>query len=201
MKIISKLFLFVFILGLAQNFPQQLNIRFDHLTVEDGLSQTTANAILQDKYGFMWFGTQDGLNRYDGYEFKIFTHESGNKNSLSNNYIWTIYEDQDGILWIGSFGGGLTRFDPATESFTHFKHDKGKKNSLSSNDIFGIFEYPEGTLWLRTGNGINKFDKKTGKASYYLERYISALTMQTPGYIWTGVDSNLVRLNIKYRRD
>ena len=105
---------------------------------------------MQDKFGFMWFGTQDGLNRYDGYKFKVFTNESGNKNSLSNNYIWSIHEDKDGIMWIGSFGGGLTRFDPATESFTNYKNDPNNQNSVSSNDVFGIAEYPKGTLWLRT---------------------------------------------------
>ncbi|MBK7106003.1 MAG: hypothetical protein IPH62_12040 [Ignavibacteriae bacterium] len=185
---------------------QQNKIRFDHLTVKDGLSQTTANAIIQDKHGFMWIGTQDGLNRYDGYNFKIFSQESGNTNSLSNNYIWSIYEDNDGILWIGTFGGGLTRFDPSTETFTHFKNDFKNQNSISSDDIFEILEYPEGTLWIRSGIGINKFDKKTKKFKHYFSKsssiisnknlYISAIAIQPPNFIWAAIDSFLIKLNI-----
>lgn len=205
LKIITKYL--AFIISISSVFSQPINLQFDHLTVDDGLSQIAALSIYQDKHGFIWFGTQDGLNRYDGYEFKVFTHESGNKNSLSNNYIWAIHEDNDGIMWIGSFGGGLTRFDPAAETFIHFKYNEKDKNTLSSNDIFGISEYPDGVLWLRTGNGVNKFEKGNGKVTRYLNVdeskkgsnnfYISALTIQSPDYIWAGADSRLTRLNIK----
>lgn len=203
LKLFFASWLFLFI----QPKPQQQNIRFDHLTVEDGLSQTTANSITQDHHGFMWFGTQDGLNRYDGYNFNVFTSEPGNSNSLSNNYIWSIYEDNAGILWIGSFGGGLTRFDPATESYAHYKNNPKNQNSISSNEVFEILEYPEGTLWIRTGAGINKFDKKNKTFTHYLNkisttvptnnRYISAITVQAPNFIWAAIDSFLIKLNIQ----
>ncbi len=206
-RYIKKIILFLFFILFELCFAQDNNLKFKHLLVEDGLSQTTANTIFQDSYGFMWFGTQDGLNRYDGYNFKIYSHETGNKNSLSNNYIWTIYEDSDGILWIGSFGGGLTKFNPRTETYEHFNNDVNDKSTLSSNDIFKILEYPRGTLWLRTGNGVNKFDKKTYKVTRYFNRpgntndrnnnYISALEVQPPYYIWVGTDSGLIKLNIK----
>ena len=197
---------FVFILCISSIFPQQ-NLKFHHLTVDDGLSQTTANAIMQDKFGFMWFGTQDGLNRYDGYKFKVFTNESGNKNSLSNNYIWSIHEDKDGIMWIGSFGGGLTRFDPATESFTNYKNDPNNQNSISSNDVFGIAEYPKGTLWLRTGRGVNKFDKKKKIFTIFLNTanekittnnlYTGALAVQPPSFVWASIDSCLISIDVE----
>jgi ligand-binding sensor domain-containing protein/signal transduction histidine kinase len=185
--------------------PQEINFRFKHLGVNDGLSQIAALSILKDKYGFMWFGTQDGLNRYDGYNFKTFTREDGNKNSLSNNYLWAIHEDEEGVLWLGSFGGGLTRFDPTFESFVHYKNIEDDSTSIPSNDIFGIEEFPSGTLWMRTGNGVCKFNKRTGKATTYFTsksakqknaNYIGALEIQQPDFIWAGLDSTLIRINI-----
>jgi ligand-binding sensor domain-containing protein len=95
-------------------------VRFEHLTIEDGLSQNAGLTIFQDSKGFLWIGTQDGLNRYDGYTFKIFKRDADNPNSLSHNSILAITEDKEGFLWIGTWGGGLNRFDPATETFVRY---------------------------------------------------------------------------------
>jgi ligand-binding sensor domain-containing protein len=91
----------------AQNTP----LRFERLSVEEGLSQGNVNFILKDSRGFLWFATQDGLNRYDGYECKVYSHEPGDAQRLASNYIWTLWEDPKGDLWIGTFGGGLCRWD------------------------------------------------------------------------------------------
>ena len=90
---------------------------FDHLTVDDGLSQSSVTCIFQDSKGFMWFGTQDGLNRYDGYNFKIFKNNPSDSMSLTNNFIFSIFEDQSEILYIETQGGTLHRYYPGTESF------------------------------------------------------------------------------------
>jgi sugar lactone lactonase YvrE len=90
-------------------------IKFEHIGLEDGLPNTTVSWILQDGKGFMWFATGDGLVRYDGYEMKVF--KQGKDDALSDSYTTTIYEDRDGILWIGTYGGGLNRYDPATDLF------------------------------------------------------------------------------------
>src|SRR5512135_3509324 len=84
--------------------------RFEHLTIEDGLSQNAGLAIFQDRKGYLWIGTQDGLNRYDGYNFKVYKHDPDNPKSISYNSILSIAEDRDGYLWIGTWGGGLNRF-------------------------------------------------------------------------------------------
>ena len=89
---------------------------FDSITVEDGLSQSSITHIIQDRQGFLWFGTIDGLNRYDGYEFTIYKHDPDNPNSLPGNVILSIYEapSEPGVLWVGIEGRGVTRFDYAT---------------------------------------------------------------------------------------
>src|SRR5665648_232766 len=98
-------------------------IRFEHISLDQGLSQSVVLAILQDHQGFMWFGTQDGLNRYDGYEFIVYKHDPSDPNSISNSFVQALYEDVNGIIWIGSFGGGLNRFDPRTEKFSAYYPD------------------------------------------------------------------------------
>ncbi len=98
-------------------------IRFEHISLDRGLSQSVVLAILQDQQGFLWFGTQEGLNRYDGYEFIVYKNDPSDPYSISNSFVQALYEDDDGILWIGTFGGGLNRFDPRTEKFTAYYPD------------------------------------------------------------------------------
>ena len=103
--------------------PTDIPPYFTHISLEQGLSQSVVTAMAQDRTGFLWLGTQDGLNRYDGYTFRVFRNEPGNATSLGNNYITALAVDGAGDLWIGTNGGGLDRFDPGTETFTHFRHD------------------------------------------------------------------------------
>ena len=138
-------------------------IRFEHLTSESGLSQNTVFTIEQDRKGFMWFGTKVGLNRYDGYGFKIYTHDPYDPSTLSESFIRVVHEDRDGILWIGTNLGGLNRFDPATDTITHFRHDPDDPTSLSDDDVRAIHQDREGTLWVGTqGGGLNRFAPETG---------------------------------------
>ena len=139
------------------------NNRFERISSAQGLSQSTVYSILQDRKGFLWFGTQDGLNRYDGYSFKIFNHQSDNPNSLSHNDIRALFEDQSGNIWIGTLGGGLDRYDPRLEQFTHFKHDTTRPLSLSDNKINTICADQEGCVWIGTGKGLDSFDPVSGQ--------------------------------------
>lgn len=132
------------------------HLRFQHITISDGLSQGMVNAIYQDSKGFLWFGTLDGLNRYDGYNFRIFRNNPFDSTSISGNYITTITEDHAGRLRIGTGRNGLNCFDPATETFRLFKHDPKNPNSLSSNVIHTICTAPPAkhdqstTVWIGT---------------------------------------------------
>ena len=98
--------------GADQNFAPGSTVQFEHLGSEDGLSQNAGLAFFQDSRGYLWIGTQDGLNRYDGYTFKIFKHDPDDPDSISHNSILAISEDADGSLWVGTWGGGLNRYDP-----------------------------------------------------------------------------------------
>ncbi len=145
------------------NRPFSSRIRFEHLTSESGLSQNTVFTIEQDRKGFMWFGTKVGLNRYDGYNFKIYAHDPYDPGTLSESFIRVIHEDRDGILWIGTNLGGLNRFDPATEAITHFRHEPDDPTSLSDDDVRAIYQDQQGTLWIGTqGGGLNRLVPETG---------------------------------------
>jgi ligand-binding sensor domain-containing protein len=103
-------------------------VRFERLSVEDGLSQNSISAIEQGGRGFMWFGTYDGLNRYDGYQFKHFSHDPNDNQSLSNNIVRVIYTDSDNRLWIGT-RNWLNRMDRQSGQFTRYPHDEQNPNS------------------------------------------------------------------------
>ena len=110
---------------LGQTVPSSYETqKFKHLSEEDGLPHAGVNCIIQDSKGFMWFGTQDGLNRYNGYDFKVYEHIPDNENSLSENYIYSICERSSGDIWIGTNGGGINIFDRGKDQF---KHSYGKR--------------------------------------------------------------------------
>ena len=149
------LFIFTFALQQQGSRGQEFeNIRFENISVNEGLSQSTGRVILQDQKGFIWIGTQDGLNKYDGYSFKVYNNNPLDSNSLADNFINHMCEDHNGIIWIGYNGGGLDRFDPSTEMFTHFNHVPGDPSSLSDDIVLHIYEDREGILWIGTNNGI-----------------------------------------------
>jgi streptogramin lyase len=108
------------------------HLDFDHISTEQGLSQNTVFCILQDKQGFMWFGTEDGLNKYDGHSFTIFRHDPEDPNSLGGSRILSVVQDQSGELWIGTANGGLSRFDLEAKQITRYQHDPDDVHSLST---------------------------------------------------------------------
>src|SRR5690606_37530577 len=134
---------------------QQRIIRFERFNLEQGLSQGSAHCMLQDHKGFMWFGTQDELNQFDGYNFTIYRHDKYNPSSISDNFIRAIHEDKDGNIWIGTLSGGLDRFDPYSGAFTSFLFDKNNPEGISSDNVTSIFQDHTGILWVGTDNGLN----------------------------------------------
>lgn len=148
--------------------PAWQNFKFERLSVEQGLSQCTVGAIFQDRRGFLWIGTSDGLNRYDGYSFKHYKHIPGDSTSLSHNAVTAIAEDGLGRLWIGTGEGGLNRFDPQHDRFVRYRHVPRDPQSLSHNHIEVIFSDSYGVLWIGTrGGGLNAFDHQAEKFIRY----------------------------------
>ena len=138
--------------------------QFNRLTQAEGLSNKNVNCILQDHNGFMWFGTNEGLNRYDGYSFTVYRTSTRDSNSIASNYITCLYEDSSGLLWIGTKGGGLNIYSSKTEKFIRYMFEPGKANSISSNDVLSIYYQSRNKIWLGTdGGGLNVFDYDSGK--------------------------------------
>lgn len=178
-------------------------MRFAHLTFEQGLSQNSALTLVQDRQGFMWFGTLDGLNRYDGYEFKVYKPDPDDPGAISDKFISALLEDSDGFLWVGTDQGGLNRFDPATETFTSFRADPKDPGSLSSNTITAIIEDSVGALWIGTNDGLNRFDRTTQTFTVYRPRpgdprslsfqSITAIVEDQDRALWVGTSDGLNR--------
>jgi len=139
---------------------------FDHITSEDGLSENVVNCIFQDDQGLMWFGTNDGLNKYDGYDFTVFKPESKKSGSISSNLVYAITSDEEGNLWVGTTGAGLSKFDPKTEVFTVYKNDPKDKESLISDQVISLFTDSRGWIWIGTNNGISVFDPKREEVKF-----------------------------------
>ncbi|MEE9571612.1 MAG: two-component regulator propeller domain-containing protein, partial [Candidatus Neomarinimicrobiota bacterium] len=150
--------LFIIAFLTSPSFSQN-NTSFEKFSTEQGLSQNSILHILQDSCGFLWVCTFDGLNRYDGYQFKIFRNIPGDSTSLSNNKILSICEDKRGDIWIGTYGGGLNKYDRRTDKFKRYKHSNDNPNSLSADNVTSIIQDKSGYLWVGTlGGGLNKFD-------------------------------------------
>jgi ligand-binding sensor domain-containing protein/class 3 adenylate cyclase len=175
------------------------NFRFTHLTTEDGLSQSTINDILQDSRGFLWFATNDGLNRYDGYNFKVFKHDPSDSTSIANNMITGLIEDFDGNIWVATNGGGLNRFDRRNESFEHFTFDRENENSLTNDFVTSLYLDFTGVMLVGTQSGLNIFDPQTHRFRRYQARdmdtgelshdHITDVTKDGDGMIWIGTRS------------
>lgn len=180
---------------------QSSTIRFDTLNVEDGLSQSNVRAILQDSRGFVWFGTDDGLNKFDGYTFTIYKNDPENPQSLSDNAVYAIFEDAQGVVWLGT-GRGLNRFDRQREVFFPYTNDPSNARSLRGSTVSAITEDARGSLWVATlDGGLNLLDREAGTFTHYqhfpnlsdslASNMVTALAADPNGGLWVGTDRGL----------
>jgi len=174
-------------------------IDFDRLSLEEGLSQSIIEEIVQDRDGFMWFATEDGLNRFDGYRFIVHKNIPGESNSLSYNELKEVYEDSNGVLWVGIFESGLNSFDPATEKVVRYAHDDADPKSLGADTVRCVFEDSSGRLWVGTqGGGLDRLDRRTGEFHHYRvprgipgapgHDDVRAILEDSDGALWIGTN-------------
>ncbi len=175
---------------------QERHIRFDRLSVQDGLSSATVPCLIQDSTGFIWLGTQDGLNRYDGHSFEVFKHEPGNPATLADNWVRALTEDASGDLWIAT-AAGLSRWRRATDTFVSYRHDPGDPASLSGDRVWSLLADRAGDLWVGTENaGLNRlargagaferFRHDPGDPASLSDDRIRALHEDRSGRLWVG---------------
>lgn len=181
-------------------------VSFRHLTVEDGLSQNTINCIYQDHYGFMWFGTQDGLNRFDGYEFTTYRSIPEDSATLSHNWIWDVIEDDSLNLWIATWDG-LTRYDRAGGAFQRFFPDSSNNESIRGTRPASLVKDNRGKIWTGLwGGGLNVLDPTTTTFTSYRDAehpgqnypgdYVRKVYIDREGFIWIGTWNGLWKCRI-----
>ena len=197
--------LFILLIPSYSLFGQR-NIKFDKITVDQGLSQSNINWIIQDKQGFLWFATNGGLNKFDGSDFTTYIHNKNDTNSISNNIINHIYEDDNGYLWIAT-QNGLNIFDKSHEVFYRFKNEPNQPNGLSSNITTSTIKDNDGNYWISTdGGGLNKYNPLTKRFTSFKtikrnpesisSNYITCMEKDKYGFIWLGTaDNGLNMLN------
>ncbi len=160
---------------LPGELPAGHKVKFSHLTLAEGLPEAGVWTLMQDHLGFMWFGTSNGLTRYDGYDFVTFKPDADDPTSIGGRLITALHEDRDGDLWVGTLRGGINKFDRATGRFERYLHDPDNPNSLSFDAVGAIFEDSDGDLWVGTGameskvrsGGLNRLDRATGVFTRY----------------------------------
>ena len=187
--------------ALAQNKV----VNFSSLTIDNGLSQSDVKCVLKDHIGFMWFATDDGLNKYDGYTFTIYRHITGDSNSLPSNGITAAFEDKTGNLWIGT-NGGLSLYNRDKDNFTTFSASKKNDNTLSNNDVNTIFQDKDNNIWIGTYSGLDLLNIKTKTITRFFytqnrddlpEHHIFSIAQDNDGNLWLGTGKGLVEFNYK----
>ncbi|MFW6140383.1 MAG: two-component regulator propeller domain-containing protein [Acidobacteriota bacterium] len=211
-KIKRRKGLFLLILGLlpalfSNLFADDLHLWFKNISIKEGLSQNSGNCVIQDKYGFMWFGTEDGLNRYDGHEFVVYKNDPADPHSLADSYILSIFEDSQGILWVGTYNGGLNKYNREKNKFISYTHKNSDPSSISSNHVLCICEDSKGFLWIGTQEGLNRFDPKKEEFVHFTSDSDSPKSLSSPevtavledsqGVLWVGTENGLNRFNRK----
>ena len=202
---VSFLILFPFLLFAQSEMDNQKilsseapNLRFENLSLEDGMAQYSAQSIIQDSLGYIWVSTQGGLHRYNGYDFKIYNSAPFDSTSLSDNFTTVIEESSDGNIWVGTNNGGLNLFHRKSQSFTKYQHDPNDSTSISSGSIFDVYEASNGDLWVASssagvsrlpggkGDKFIRYQHEPEQPNSLSSNFIYRITEDENGGIWIG---------------
>lgn len=182
------------------------SVRFRNFGISSGLSQTTVRALLQDEQGFLWIGTQDGLNRFDGYDFKVYAHDRRDASSLGDNHITAMTQGDGGVIWIGTVSGGLNRLDPRDEQITVYRHRLDQAGSLAADGVVALLRSRDGRLLVATAAGGLQTLLPTetefaefGPAATQIG-VIRSMVQMADGSIWLGGNQGLWRYQAEHDR-
>jgi signal transduction histidine kinase/ligand-binding sensor domain-containing protein/CheY-like chemotaxis protein len=201
---LSSIPLILVALGLPVTaWAQPRVLRFDRISTADGLSQATVTCMVQDRLGFLWFGTQEGLNRYDGRSFQVYHHESEDSATLADDSALALLEDAAGDVWVGT-ENGLSRWNRASDTFTTFRHDPEDPKSLAGDSVWSIVQDRAGFLWIGTGeSGLSRYDPASGRFESFRHNpsdpnslsddRVRTLYEDRLGDLWVGTLSGLNR--------
>jgi signal transduction histidine kinase/ligand-binding sensor domain-containing protein/HPt (histidine-containing phosphotransfer) domain-containing protein/ActR/RegA family two-component response regulator len=178
------------------------SLRFEQLGVEQGLAQESVSAAVQDRQGFMWFGSQAGLSRYDGYRVVVYKHRRNDPRSLDDNFVQSLFVDAKGRLWVGT-EGGLSRYDAASDGFVHYAPERKQETPGAGRAVNAICADDTDGLWLGTADGLQHFDPQSGKfilmrhdaarATSLVDNRVNALARDTQGALWVGTSAGIDR--------
>lgn len=203
--ILISLILLIANLSLAKDYKEFV-VKFSNISIEDGLSQSSVYSVFQDEYGFIWFGTEDGLNRYNGYDFTVYRNDPTNPNSLSSNWVYHITQDKEGNIWVAT-DGGVNKYDAESDNFTQYLTDPDDPESLSDTWNYYVYSGHYDYIWVGSDGGLNKLDKSTGKFTRYQHdpndpQSISSNVVITvtddpknPDVLWVATDNGLNKLD------
>ncbi|WP_297632839.1 sensor histidine kinase [uncultured Clostridium sp.] len=190
----------------AEGVESNDDIRFKNITVNDGLSQGSVYSILQDSNGYMWFGTNDGLNRYDGYSFEVLKGSDKEADKLYSGIVGSVIEDSEKNIWVGA-SGGLAKVDSKTLVVERIEVDSDDKNKISNNHILDIYMDSYNDIWIGTENGLNLYDKKMREFTKFFNideeenslsnNFVNSITEGLQDEIWIGTKNGLNILDKK----
>ncbi|MFZ6731676.1 two-component regulator propeller domain-containing protein [Undibacterium sp. Ji42W] len=182
------------------------SLRFEQVGRDQGFQHESVQSMLQDRQGYMWFGTQGGLHRYDGSKVVFFRHDPSRTDSLTDNWVWALHQDDKGRIWVGTRNGGLHRYDMATETMVRYQRNLADIRSSGGNQIQAIIGDSSSGLWLATGDGLAHFDPDTARfqimrhddkdAASIASDQVSALNLDKDGNLWAGSNAGV---SVMYR--
>ena len=201
-KFCFPLLLLLFVPAAASGGEPPRNIKFRAYTHQQGISDNFVRSLIQDHLGYIWVGTQNGLNRFDGYRFDQFKNNPRDQTSLAGNQVMCLFEDSHGTLWIGT-DQGLSRFERDRQTFQRVSYHTGDSEALSHSLVLSVAEDTRGNLWVGTYNGLNRLDPSTGRVQPFYNsphfpgsisnNQINALLVDRKGRLWVGTANGLDR--------
>jgi signal transduction histidine kinase/ligand-binding sensor domain-containing protein/DNA-binding response OmpR family regulator len=196
-----RTYLFIFLIALANiSSAQPSRIKFTSLTARDGLLSNSVNAFLKDRYGLMWIATDDGLNKYDGTNFTVYRHKTGDSTSLRANEILALYEDKAGNIWVGTSGGALSMYDRRRDKFVHYPSGAGVDGFLPNAVIRGICGDGQGRIWIAQFEAPYVLDPVSGQLSKMdvyngnkevARKPLNCIFEDSRHRVWVGTDGGL----------